>query len=375
MAVYIGENTLKPLSPVNTMSSTSNVQNLLTNVFRPTFVYDTTNGVYQSKLELTNIDTVSANVISTYAVSVGDANSNVYVGVGAGNAHSIMTTQSNYNDTFVGTAAGSSTSNVRNCVFLGYRAGSTAVSSSNSISIGANTLAGGNSNIYIGCATGIASGSNNIFLGPGISNGGTSVSNTLLIGSGSNTSIIADLVGKRVGINLTSLPSTTPSISLDVGGYARISNGLGIGKAPGYYSLDVNGSMQVSDGYGVLTFTNDGTGNSITSISNTAPYSSSNATLQVTSGYFSQRGTFTASGTATTIALYKVGMFMVSVQSSTGSVYDSCVGYAYTTSNANKVSSNSNTSIITLTSSASTGIQISNVSSNLNWVVTYFPSI
>ena len=372
MAVYIEENTLKPLSPVNTMSSTSNVQNLLTNVFRPTFVYDTTNGVYQSKLELTNIDTVSANVVSTYAVSVGDANSNVYVGIGAGNAHSIMATQSNYNDTFVGTGAGGSTSNVRNCVFLGYRAGTTALTSSNSISIGANTLAGGNSNIYIGCGTGIASGSNNIFLGPGISNGGTSVSNTLLIGSGSNTSIIADLVGNRVGINLTSLPSTTPSISLDVGGYARISNGLGIGKVPGYFSLDVNGSMQVSDGYGTLTFTNDGLGNSVTTISNAAPYAASNATLQVTGGYFSARGTFTASGSATTIAPFKTGMFMVSVQSSTGSVYDSCVGYAYNTSNANKLSSNSNTAIIALT--ASNGIQISNASSNLKWVVTYFPS-
>jgi hypothetical protein len=257
-------------------------------------------------------------------------------------------------------------------VFLGYRAGNTALTSSNSISIGANTLAGGNSNIYIGCGTGIASGSNNIFLGPGISNGGTSVSNTLLIGSGSNTSIIADLVGNRVGINLTSLPSTTPSISLDVGGYARISNGLGIGKVPGYFSLDVNGSMQVSDGYGTLTFTNDGLGNSVTTISNAAPYAASNATLQVTGGYFSERGTFTASGSATTIAPFKTGMFMVSVQSSTGSVYDSCVGYAYNTSNANKLSSNSNTAIIALT--ASNGIQISNASSNLKWVVTYFPS-
>jgi hypothetical protein len=88
-------------------------------------------------------------------------------------------------------------------------------------------------------------------------------------------------------------------------------------------------------------------------------------------GFFSASGTFTASGSATTIALLKVGMFMVSAQSSTGTVYDSCVGYAYTTSNANKVSSNSNTAIIAFNTS---NIQISNAASNLNWVVTYFPS-
>ena len=381
MAVYIGENTLKPLSPVNTMSSTSGVQNLLTNVFRPTFVYDTTNGVYQSKLELTNIDTVSANVMSTYAVSVGDANSNVYVGIGAGNAHSIMTTQSNYNDTFVGTGAGGSTSNVRNCVFLGYRAGSTALTSSNSISIGANTLAGGNSNIYIGSSTGIASGSNNIFLGPGMTNGGTSVSNTLLIGSGNNTSIIADLVGKRVGINLTSLPSTTPSISLDVGGYARISNGLGIGKVPGYYSLDVNGSMQVSDGYGVLTFTNDGSGNSVTTISNTAPYAASNATLQVTGGYFSVSGSITIpAGSSSNIGILKKGIVLASAQDSAYSnVYASrmyMVAVSNTTySTSSMANSTSNASITN--SGTTSNLVLSNTdgsSHTFTYSITYFPS-
>jgi hypothetical protein len=140
---------------------------------------------------------------------------------------------------------------------------------------------------------------------------------------------------------------------------------------PGSYALDVNGDMQVSDGYGVLTFTHDNLNNSVTTISNTTSYPDSNATLQVTGGFFSARGTFTASASATTIALLKVGMFMVSAQSSTGTVYDSCVGYAYTTSNANKVSSNSNTAIIAFNTS---NIQISNASSNLNWVVTYFPS-
>ena len=357
------------------MSSTSNVQNLLTNVFRPTFVYNTITSNYQTKLELINIDTLSANAITVYSANVGDAASNVYVGVGAGNAYSMLASSSNTTDTFLGAGAGGLTSNVKNSVFLGYRAGYGVSNSSNSISIGANTLNGGNSNIYIGSSTGIATGSNNIFIGPGISNGGASVSNTLLIGSGSNTLVRGDLTSIRVGINTTALTDPSNYITLDVNGYTRIggpsNNGnLGINTLPGTYTLDVNGNMQVSDGWASLLVSHDVSNTATLSFSNVRP-GYSNATIQSTGGFFSAKGTFTASASATTIALLKVGMFMVSAQSSTGSVYDSCVGYAYTTSNANKVSSNSNTAIITLSTS---NIQISNAASNLNWVVTYFPS-
>lgn len=358
MAVYIGENTLKPLSPVNTMSSTSNVQNLLTNVFRPTFVYDTTNGIYQSKLELTNIDTVSANTISTYAVSVGDANSNVYVGVGAGNAHSNMVTKNNSNNTFVGTYAGASTSNVINNVFIGYCAGNGTSYSSNSISIGTNSTAGGNSNIYIGYGTGVGQGSNNIFIGSGMTNSGSSASNTFLLGNSNSTTIIGDLSTNRVGINMSSLPTTTPPIAFDVNGYARVTSGLGIGKVPGYYSLDVNGSMNVSDGYGVLTFTHDVNGNSTTTISNTSSYAASNATLQVTGGFFSSNGT----GSLTT---FKKGMFMIfAFSNGSGQGY---IGIAPTTSSQTLVSSNTG-SIITSNSSSIT------FAANTTWTITYFPS-
>ena len=103
--MYIGENTLKPLSLQKTMS-TANVQNLLSNVFRPTFVYDIGNQVYRTKLELLNIDTVSANMVSTFFASVGDVRSNVYVGIGAGNPYSNMVSSSNYYTTFLGAGAG-----------------------------------------------------------------------------------------------------------------------------------------------------------------------------------------------------------------------------------------------------------------------------
>ena len=382
MAVYIVENTLKPLSLVNTMSSTANVQNLLTNVFRPTFVYDTTSNVYQTKLELTNIDTVSANAVTAYAANIGDSAANVYVGVGAGNSHSTLSASSNTSDTFVGTSAGGSTSNVKNGVFLGYRAGFGSVGSSNSISFGANTLNGGNSNIYIGCATGIASGSNNIFLGPGVSNGGTATSNTLLIGSGNNVSIISDLVGKRVGINLTSLPVTTPSIALDVSGYARIgtsaNGGLGINKLPGAYALDVNGDMQVSDGYGTLTFSHDASNNSVTTISNTSTYANCNATLQVTGGFFSYRGSVTvATGTASNIGTWKKGNVLIAVQDAAGTNYASQMDLCLNTTTPTIVAmttatASANTSIV----SSGSNIRISNATGGpitYNYAITYFP--
>ena len=95
--------------------STTNVQNLLSNVFHPTFVYDTTNHVYQSKLELVNIDTVSANTVSSFFASIGDARSNVYVGIDAGNPHSTMVASSNWYTTFVGAGAGKGSAEGGSC--------------------------------------------------------------------------------------------------------------------------------------------------------------------------------------------------------------------------------------------------------------------
>ena len=366
------------------MSSTTGVQNLLTNVFRPTFVWDVTSNVYRTRLELTNVDTVSANTVTAYAAKIGDSRSNVYVGVGAGNEYSVLVSSSNSNDTFVGTGAGGSTSNVTNSVFLGQRAGFGAIGSANSISIGANTLNGGNSNIYIGANTGIASGSNNIFIGPGVSNGGTATSNTLLIGSGSNITLVGDLSNKRVGINLSSLPVTSPSLALDVNGYTRIggstnNGGLGINTLPGSYTVDINGDMRVSDGYGVLTFTHDSNSNSVTSISNTAGYASCNATLEVTGGFFSKRGTVSiSSGTGVTIGTWKKGITIVSAQDTFASsnyvaqiTLVTVTGGVY--SNLALVSSNSGTTFL---SGASSNIAITNNTGSLviyNYSITHLP--
>jgi len=364
------------LSLLNTMSSTSNVQNLLTNVFRPTFVYNTTTSNYQTKLELVNIDTVSANAVTTYAANVGDAAGNVYVGIGAGNAHSTLVTSSNTTDTFLGTGAGGVSSNVKNSVFLGYRAGYGVSNSSNSISIGANTLNGGNSNIYIGCAAGIATGSNNIFLGPGVSNGGTSVSNRLLIGSGSNTAIVGDLANNRIGINTSTLTDPSNYITLDVNGFTRIgttNNGnLGINIVPGAYTLDVNGNMRVSDGWGSLVMTHDSNSNATLGFSNVRS-ANCNATIQATGGFFSAQGTAVASTVPQTITSNVLpGSFMFSAESPDGTVYH--YGLFYRRRGVYSVMSQaSNATVLGMTVSA--GLFLYSNASNLNWNTTFFPAV
>jgi len=365
------------LSLLNTMSSTSNVQNLLTNVFRPTFVYNTTTSNYQTKLELVNIDTVSANAVTTYAANVGDSAGNVYVGIGAGNSHSTLVTSSNTTDTFLGTGAGGLSSNVKNSVFLGYRAGYGVSNSSNSISIGANTLNGGNSNIYIGCATGIATGSNNIFLGPGVSNGGTSVSNTLLIGSGPNTAIVGDLVNNRIGINTSVLTDPSNYITLDVNGFTRIggstNNGnLGINTLPGTYTLDVNGNMRVSDGWGSLVMTHDSNSNATLGFSNVRS-ANCNATIQATGGLFSAQGTAVAPTSPQVVASNVLpGSFMFSAESPDGSVYH--YGLFYRRRGVYSVMSQASNATI-LGMSVSAGLFLYSNASNLNWNTTFFPAV
>jgi hypothetical protein len=359
------------------MSSTSNVQNLLSNVFRPTFVYNTLSNYYQTKLELVNIDTVSANTITTYAVNVRDSNSNAYIGSGAGNPNSSLATSLNSNNTFVGTNAGASSQNVSSGVLVGYLAGNGAASGVGSIAIGANTFSGGNSNIYIGYGTGVSAGNNNIFIGPGITPI-SNTSNTLIVGTGATPTIIGDLTGRRIGINKSSLPVTSPvPLTLDVEGYARIqTGGLGINKMPGSFNLDVNGSMQVSDGFGVLTFSN-----STTTISNTASYPNCNATLQVTGGFFSTSGT-TASipiGGYATIGLLKKGMLMLSVQDTdTGNAYLGALGIVTVVGSTYTIRNLSSNAYNIYLSNSTSNLQIANsdtfASHVYTYSITYFPS-
>jgi hypothetical protein len=331
--------------------------------------------VYKTNLELVNVDTVSANTVSSFFASIGDARCNVYVGIGAGNAYSSMVTSSNSNTTFLGPGAGNTTSNVRNSVFIGYNAGQNSTGgSSNTIAIGTSTDGDGTQNIYIGANTGVSNsiGSNNIFIGHDITvTNFTNNSNQLLVGAlvkppgyigdnlGSNYLLGGSLSSNCLGINLSN-----PEYTLDVNGYARIGTnqigGLGINTNPLDYTLNVNGDMRVSDGYGTMTFTHDSNSNSVTTITPVLP--DKIATLQVNDGFFSSSGATT--GSTYNIPL-KRGIFMVSAISNT--TVQGYIGISYDSSHQSAVSGATGT----LITSNSGSLVIAN---NTSWSVTYFPS-
>lgn len=316
------------------MSTTSNIQNYLVNVFRPIYVYDAATTLFTPKLTLSNIDTYYGNVVNISNLSIRDSNFNVYIGANAGNSYSNLAGSSN--NTTLGYQAGFQISNSKNNVYLGYNAAANTTDASGTIAIGANSLGGGTSNIYIGTGTG-SSASNtasNIFLGDGITaTAGTS--NTIRIGMGSNVAFAANLAINSVGIN-TSAPQT----NLDVSGTAYFQGKVGIqtNLSTLSKSLEVNGQT-LSSG-----------------------------------GYLSAQGSNTFTGTQT-IGQLKRGTVLVSaVDIADSANYAARHMMAYTTSNVSELASNvaAGTASIVLSTS---NIQISNsgASSTYNWNITYFP--
>jgi hypothetical protein len=344
-------------------------QNLLSNVFKPTYVYDTVSQTYSTRLEIVNIDTVSANTVSAFTAAVGDAFGNVYVGINSGNSYSNRLGNSNV--TALGVNAGQGSSGSSRAIFIGYGAGTGSVNSIDTIAIGANTIASGSGNIYIGTGTGSTSGTSNIFIGENINPPGAPT-NLLLIGEGNNYAIAADmsLTPPNVGIGTSS-----PIHTLDVNGYMQIGldsrGSLGINASPYDYTLNVNGEMQVSDGYGIFRFSNDGASNSLTTLDVTGSWTGGTATLGVTGGYFSYRGILPATGTATSIGVMRPGLVLISVQTAGGD-YDTFYGMFSTAIHQITRSSN-----VTMISFAGTAIKIDNGASSgsMSWVITYFPSL
>jgi hypothetical protein len=305
------------------MSSTSNVQNLLTNVFRPRHTYDTVANFFQTRVEMSNIDTLYANVAYLSNAYVGDSNSNVYVGVGAGNSY--VNTQSNFLNTAMGPFAGSNISNASNSVFLGYSAGANVVNARNTILIGTATFGNGNSNIFIGTSNGVTSGSCNIFLGQTLAYPGGTSNNTLRIGNGVPT-ILGDLSSHTIGINV--FPRDT-AFALDVSGYVHISNaGIGINSDPRDHTLNVNGDMYVTDGHGVFALSNVA-GNSVLSYDPVLPATATvnfNATVNIKTHPvpFIQYGSVvvdgsTLTGTVALLTEYPNSNYAIQLTTATGS--------------------------------------------------------
>lgn len=298
------------------MSSTSNLQSLLQNVFRPIYKWDETRNEFTTSIALSNIDYLNSDTATFTILDVGDLSNNVYLGNASGNiatnvilcnsssntsigassaAGLCNSTQSvfvgfecgslscNINASFIGgVSAASSGTNVSNSILIGTSNSSNLSNISNTISIGGRAGGTGNSNIFIGTSTGQSvTGSCNTFIGHGLSlanipaytlSDGTvtaipaTVSNQLYIGTGTNVLIAGNLTTGTVAIGKTNTYSTTcntanPStvisgISLDVANNVRIQSGLAIGCDPGSYTLDVNGQFRATDGYGWLELSN-----------------------------------------------------------------------------------------------------------------------
>lgn len=362
------------------MSTTTNIQNLLVNVFRPQYEYDTTSNFYRVRLDLCNVDSVYTNSVTTQDLAMGDSAGNVYVGSNAGNSFTDIRGCSN--TTTLGQYAGNFVSNVTNSVYLGYRTGLAAVGANAVISIGANAIGSGSSNIYIGNSTG-GTGSNNIFIGHNIAPG-PGVSDRLYIGHDLSTVILTgDLSENWIGINTTQ--KYTPLNKLDVSGYTYILGGLGINASPLTNTLNVNGDMRVEDGFGVMTFDHN-TLSSNTEVVIQSYTPGKIATLDVSgiisgsAGLYSLRGTVTdvSAGGVRTIAPARAGIVMAALKETpiSGSpVFDSRVDFVIEESTpiVSNLSSNQSGVLFGYTSS---GITISNSTLgplSFTYVITYLP--
>jgi hypothetical protein len=213
------------------MSSTSNAQALLVNVFRPTYRYDSNLGFVPS-LTLSNVTEVITDKVITGNVSLTDSNLNTYVGCNAGNSN----------------LAGN-----RENVAIGYGAMAGALNSSNNVAIGLNSLAAitsGDSNVGVGINT-QTNGDKNIFIGPNIT--GTTGSNNIIIGTDINIGsksnkfqlgrlLYGDLCSGFIGVN-----TADPSAAFDISGITIFRDKVGFQTSNPQYSLDVNGSIYASE--------------------------------------------------------------------------------------------------------------------------------
>lgn len=318
------------------MSTTTNIQNLLVNVFRPVYTYDpaSTTQLFKPKLELSNVDTYIGNSIYVLRAQVGDSASNVYVGIGSGNDPTVSV-RSCRNVTAVGYNSASGISNVSNSVFLGFNAGANQTSASSNIVIGSTPITGSSSsNIIIGCSAG-SIGSNNILIGHATAPG--NVNNTLRI----SNLVYGDFTNTWLGIG-TSSP-LYPTNKFDLSGTAYISGKMGIQMQPSN-SLNVNGETQS------------------------------------TGGFFSTTGvTYLEAGQVSNIAILQQGTMLVQVQdeSTPGSNYHSRYMYVsdVTGSTAPALMQETSNGYIDIQYSTS-NIQISNSdtgSHTFKWSTTSFP--
>jgi hypothetical protein len=339
------------------MSSTSNVQAYLTSVFRPVYTYTTATSNFSTQLNLSNVNTVTANLVECIRVDVADSNSNVFVGTNSG--VNFLNLQACFSNTVLGYGTGGLMSNTSNVVALGTNTAAGVTNTKSSIFMGNNVGPGsidlsgclwldptggagaGNASsntIAIGASTGIV-GSSNIWIGTNAGNSNTGVGNITLghsipvtvptnyllqVGAGSNVVIAGDLSQNAVAIGKADASmyyidgnGRVPGLVLDVSGYARIAQGLAIGMDPLQSTLDVNGTFRANDGYGSLSLDHDLAGNS-------RVYTS--GFMQIRGGSHSREGTSGAAGSQ--IGTLCVGITMIAVANDARIVFWSGSGAA-----------------------------------------------
>ena len=308
------------------MSSTTGVQNLLVNVFRPYYTYE--DSLFTPKIEMSNIDVYTGNSIAVTTLSFGDAFQNVYVGSNSGNIATAPRNSSG--NVAVGYGAGSGISNTTNSIFIGIATGGATVGAGNVVAIGANTKVGtpSSNSVFIGAGLDV-SGSSNVVVGAGSAASGTNnilIGNAILAGASSNafrvgsSYLYGDLSNKWLGVGMPT--ASASDVKLDVSGGAQITGGLS-----------------------------------------------------------SLRGTIASAGigSTTTIGILKKGVILVSVQDTASTAhYQTIQVYCpdptsgtTTTAMTNVVQSGQ----VSILFPAGSNIQISNATAvrNIAWTVTYFP--
>jgi hypothetical protein len=238
------------------MSSTTNLQSLLPNTFRPVYTWNASTQSYSISFNLSNIDTISTGSLSASRLIIGDSNLNVYVGNNSGNASSNALNTITYYNTGIGVSAGAGISNVSNSVFVGYLAGSSGrfvynsfigganaglnlsnisncvmIGSSNSSNLSniSNTVsvgtggAGGSWGVYLGTNSGLSmTNSSNIVIG---SSSGLAItgSNNLLIGNSLCPTLSNAITGASVSSNIVTVTTTGLTNAVLPGQVVRIS--------------------------------------------------------------------------------------------------------------------------------------------------------
>ena len=215
------------------MSSTSNVQNLLVNLLRPTYRYDPATGAFTPSLSMSNVTELIAGRIQTGSLTVTDSAIN----------------------TFLGSNSGINVSNAARNVGIGYNAMAGAVNASSNVAVGFNSLEGvsnSSCNVALGAGTDISDGATrSVLIGPNVTLGGGS--NNILIGANLSRGLVnnqlqigtllyGDLSSGFIGVN-----TSAPRAAFDISGVTLFNNKVGFQVPNPQFSLDVAGTVYASE--------------------------------------------------------------------------------------------------------------------------------